>query len=333
MSSAIRRPRHCSACHQPGHNRNNRTCPLFQRVERTIADVPPRNDTISSSTWDVPPRNVTIRPTNHDVPPRNVTIRQTNVVFPPRNVTIRPANAVVQPRNANFQPRRPATRYTRHNRLDLCATDMLTRLRSIKHIVSTIKDNVYKQLIENMFQVYRPRVNPIMNTLSSCEQLIRILNSQITDKKNIITEGFRTYLSSRIFSLENTLRPIIISYMPILDVKLLSIGHPGREYYIKIKRRLDASNRDKLDIDLSLMSIDSTKEDCPICLDNKNITIMCSTNCSHKFCVDCVNTHLSQTKAQNKTITTCPMCRTVIKDINVYAQDQVSILLKHCMLI
>jgi hypothetical protein len=49
---------------------------------------------------------------------------------------------------------------------------------------------------------------------------------------------------------------------------------------------------------------------CCICMSEKDNEQMCSLNCNHTFCIECINTHLS-------TKLNCPICRTNINKILV----------------
>jgi hypothetical protein len=71
---------------------------------------------------------------------------------------------------------------------------------------------------------------------------------------------------------------------------------------------------------------DSTIEPitCPICLEESDRgTDIVTTNCSHDFCVDCLEMYLDNT-SKNTADPTCPMCRTTITHTNLYMMDHLS---------
>ena len=78
-------------------------------------------------------------------------------------------------------------------------------------------------------------------------------------------------------------RKIIISKLMELEFK----EHINTIYYIKI-------------FDPKVKKIDI--QDCPICYNTLSDINVCTTNCGHSFCMDCMIKHL-----KNKT--DCPMCR------------------------
>lgn len=49
---------------------------------------------------------------------------------------------------------------------------------------------------------------------------------------------------------------------------------------------------------------------CCICMSDKNIQQMCSLNCCHTFCVECIDIHLN-------TNHNCPLCRTYITQMRI----------------
>jgi len=55
--------------------------------------------------------------------------------------------------------------------------------------------------------------------------------------------------------------------------------------------------------------------DCPICLEEKTSLDFCLTNCSHKFCLDCMVSHLSSKIIPSNRC--CPMCRTIITSLDL----------------
>lgn len=66
--------------------------------------------------------------------------------------------------------------------------------------------------------------------------------------------------------------------------------------------------------------VSSQSNECPICYDNFTINQMIRFNCNHLICPSCINGYIHANKTTENQFN-CPVCRTFIKQVNIYEPD------------
>lgn len=85
-----------------------------------------------------------------------------------------------------------------------------------------------------------------------------------------------------------------------------------------------SSNSSSLNINFNLETLTILSEDelnCCICMETKENSQICQLNCSHKFCSECIISHISR----NRNYSCCPLCRVQITNINIQTQEHLEI--------
>lgn len=74
-----------------------------------------------------------------------------------------------------------------------------------------------------------------------------------------------------------------------------------------------------IDIEVEVQQFYVTEEDtnCCVCMETRENQQICQLNCLHKFCSECILTHIRRNRHQ----TCCPLCRTNITNISVQTQQ------------
>jgi len=72
--------------------------------------------------------------------------------------------------------------------------------------------------------------------------------------------------------------------------------------------------------------------ECPICYETHCHSLSVLTNCSHSFCVGCMDKYLTSIGTTNisNTKQTCPLCRTLIHQMTTYSPHTFHSIQKHC---
>lgn len=65
---------------------------------------------------------------------------------------------------------------------------------------------------------------------------------------------------------------------------------------------------------------ENTTCECPICLESIEYIKIQKTNCNHEFCNECMKKALTKT-LETRTFATCPLCRTHIKTLSLFAPN------------
>jgi hypothetical protein len=75
--------------------------------------------------------------------------------------------------------------------------------------------------------------------------------------------------------------------------------------------------RPEIEVENDVVDIFNEEIECCICMETRENFQMCHLNCRHKFCDQCIQTHISA----NRAIPSCPLCRNLITNIKVQCDD------------
>ena len=147
-----------------------------------------------------------------------------------------------------------------------------------------------------------------------------IINSQIYnnyDEDNIInfiinSQNYNNYDEDNIINFIN-----IINYYINNNLNINDNLYINNNILEEVVDPLPPLNQDIITIDFVLETIDNDDLHCCICMETKENHNICQLNCQHKFCSECIITHVNR----NRSNSVCPLCRTQITTITVQSND------------
>jgi hypothetical protein len=163
------------------------------------------------------------------------------------------------------------------------------------------------------------RANAITNRQHISEYMLRMILIEVYNYRvrnnNVINE-------------ENVSQIIvIISHQILQNSRAVYSNEVVHLNNLRLRRNLKRLLNIKLKHD-SEMSKDH--RECPVCYDKVKLLNRVSTDCSHVFCLKCVNSYMSTAKRDKDNKINCPMCRSTISELSVFTKTNLKLLQTKC---
>ena len=144
------------------------------------------------------------------------------------------------------------------------------------------------------------------------------------DLKNMLTNIFALNLNRHRYIIENMNLDELDYYADKVYHYTMLNNHGDEITLNSVKQQLyrDHPAYMKYDITLYIESKQNAfEEQCPLCLENIPPELIVSTNCNHNFCCNCMLKHIRNNQNNKNEHVSCPLCRTVINNMNVFTQE------------